>query len=315
MRLRGITDNGFNRMAKYITAQSTEPDYGDGTTPHFVKMSLEKANAEWTPEGWVINGDLNMMTCNLTRLPLIKSIEGNLNININNLTFLDGSPKEVGGSFDCSSNQLTSLEGAPQTVGSSFNCSRNELTSLLGCPTVGFNFDCSSNQLTSLEGAPHEIRGTFNCKNNLTIFTEEDVRAVCDVGWVIAVGGKNEPSSINKPDHDTKTVVYELLSNKLDEQVNEQLIQYDLPDDATDEDIEITGNKILEFFTNIENNKDIFINDNYDRTAADIIISNIDVIVSMIDELLEEYGYEYGSPDEVYEPFITEFNRIKEILS
>jgi hypothetical protein len=84
--------------------------------------------------------------------------EGDFYCHNNQLTSLEGSPKEVGGDFDCSSNQLTSLEGSPKEVGGNFDCSSNQLTSLEGSPKeVGGDFDCSSNQLTSLEGSPKEV--------------------------------------------------------------------------------------------------------------------------------------------------------------
>jgi len=37
------------------------------------------------------------------------------------------------------------------------------------------------NQLTSLVGAPEKVGGSFYCGNNAVKFTEEDVKAVCDV--------------------------------------------------------------------------------------------------------------------------------------
>ena len=46
----------------------------------------------------------------------------------NQLTSLDGAPKEVGGIFDCSGNKLTSLDGAPKEVGGGFYCEHNQLT-------------------------------------------------------------------------------------------------------------------------------------------------------------------------------------------
>ena len=85
----------------------------------------------------------------------------------NQLTSLEGVSKEVGGDFVCSHNQLTSLKGAPEKVGGSFYCSHNQLTSLEGAPKeLGWNFNCSSNQLTSLEGAPEKVGGNFDCSDN-----------------------------------------------------------------------------------------------------------------------------------------------------
>ena len=55
---------------------------------------------------------------------------------------------EVGGDFNCSYNQLTTLEGSPREVGGNFNCSYNQLTTLEGSPMeVGGNFYCNNNKL------------------------------------------------------------------------------------------------------------------------------------------------------------------------
>ena len=46
---------------------------------------------------------------------------------------------------------------------------------------VGGDFNCHENKLTSLQYAPKYIGGNFYCHNNIKKFTEEEVRAVCDV--------------------------------------------------------------------------------------------------------------------------------------
>ena len=58
------------------------------------------------------------------------------------------------GSFNCKYNQLTSLEGAPKEVQGHFNCSYNKLASLEGAPKeVDGNFICLNNlDLKSLKG-------------------------------------------------------------------------------------------------------------------------------------------------------------------
>jgi hypothetical protein len=90
---------------------------------------------------------------------------------------------KVGGDFYCGYNKLISLEGAPKEVGGYFNCSGNRITSLKGGPKeVGRDFYCYSNKLTSLEGAPKEVGGDFYCRPNPRKFTEEEVRAVSNVG-------------------------------------------------------------------------------------------------------------------------------------
>ena len=90
--------------------------------------------------------------------------------------------------FICSVNKLTTLENSPKTVGGSFYCGNNQLISLKGAPTyVGGEFGCGNNKLTSLEGAPKTVGGSFNCRYNPVKFTEEQVRAVCDVDGRIFV--------------------------------------------------------------------------------------------------------------------------------
>ena len=116
--------------------------------------------------------------------------KGDLNLNIMNLTKLPEMLKDitVDGDFYCGNNNLTSLKFAPSSVGGSFYCSSNELTSLEGAPTnVGRNFDCGFNNLTSLEGAPKSVGGNFWCEANTVKFTEEQVRAECDVKGKVIV--------------------------------------------------------------------------------------------------------------------------------
>ena len=78
---------------------------------------------------------------------------------------------------------LTSLPNdIPKYVGDNFWCDYNNLKSLQGAPKyVGGNFDCDDNKLTSLQGAPKYVGGYFSCSDNIKKFTEEEVRAVCDV--------------------------------------------------------------------------------------------------------------------------------------
>jgi hypothetical protein len=85
----------------------------------------------------------------------------------NQLTTLEGVPKEVGGGFYCHHNKLTTLEGVPKEIGGDFYCHHNQLTTLEGSPeVVGGDFYCRYNQLTTLEGAPKEVGGGFYCSNN-----------------------------------------------------------------------------------------------------------------------------------------------------
>lgn len=90
----------------------------------------------------------------------------------NQLTSLNGCPKEFPGGFDCSDNELTSLEGAPQKVSGRFDCSNNKLISLEGAPEyIGYHFTFSYNQLTSLKGAPWKVGGEIFCTGNYNLPT------------------------------------------------------------------------------------------------------------------------------------------------
>ena len=96
-----------------------------------------------------VDGDFWFNSKKLEKLPIrFGRVSGWFNCSYNQLTSLEGSPKEVGGSFDCSENRLTSLEGCPQRVGGNFKCYNSKLTSLEGCPKeVGGHFVCYSNKL------------------------------------------------------------------------------------------------------------------------------------------------------------------------
>ncbi len=121
---------------------------------------------------------------------------GDFDISGLGLTELPASLKhlKIGGTFDCSNNSLKFLTNAPTSVGLDFDCSTNSLTSLTGAPTsVGGSFYCSENDLKSLDGLIRTDRvrlsvgGYFYCYGNKVEFTEEQVRAVCDVTGKIYV--------------------------------------------------------------------------------------------------------------------------------
>jgi hypothetical protein len=121
------------------------------------------------PDGTVdVEGDVYLDYTGLKALPLkFSRVSGSFNCSSNQLTTLEGAPKEVGGYFNCQSNQLTTIEGAPKEVGGDFYCSYNQLTTLEGAPReVGGIFSCHHNQLTTLEGAPKEVGSAFYCSYN-----------------------------------------------------------------------------------------------------------------------------------------------------
>ena len=113
------------------------------------------------------DGDV-ILKCKMSSLPIyFNRVGGYFGCFNDELTTLEGAPREVGGNFICFSNKLTSLEGAPEKVGGHFDCGHNKLTSLEGSPReVGGDFSCVYNNLTSLEGSPREVGGDFSCSSN-----------------------------------------------------------------------------------------------------------------------------------------------------
>jgi len=93
----------------------------------------------------------------------------------------DGS-YDVDGGVDLSNTYLTKFPMKFGKVSGHFDCSYNKLITLKGAPIeVGKSFYAHYNKLTSLEGAPKKVGGAFNCFANTIKFTEDEVRAVCDV--------------------------------------------------------------------------------------------------------------------------------------
>ena len=118
-----------------------------------------------------VKGNVDLGNLKLTSLPLrFSRVGGYFFCSANQLTTLEGSPREVGGYFSCYSNHLTTLEGGPIEVGENFDCAFNNLTTLEGGPReVGRNFYCSFNHLTTLDGGPIEVGGGFYCSDNPVI--------------------------------------------------------------------------------------------------------------------------------------------------
>ena len=165
---------------KDILLESTAPNI---FVPRRIEGRVERLISLYVRNG--SKGDLDLDYLKLTVLPdMLKDITvgGDFLCRYNKLTSLINVPKSVGEDFDCSVNKLTSLINAPSSVGGYFDCSVNSLTSLEGAPkTVGGDFICYNNKLKSLTGAPKFVGGEFSCHTNPGKFTEQDVRAVCDV--------------------------------------------------------------------------------------------------------------------------------------
>jgi hypothetical protein len=137
---------------------------------------IERLCNKYGIENWTINsdglvdvdGDVDLSQYRLTKIPInFGRVRGYFYCYNNELTTLEGSPREVVGDFHCNNNGLTTLKGAPNRVVGDFSCGYNELTTLEGSPreVVG-DFHCSVNKLTTLEGAPSRVGGNFSCHDN-----------------------------------------------------------------------------------------------------------------------------------------------------
>jgi hypothetical protein len=116
---------------------------------------IERLCNEYEIKNWTINSDG------------LVDVDGDVDLNNKRLSKIPINFGRVGGGFSCSHNQLTTLEGAPREVGGDFGCHNNQLTTLEGAPReVGGGFYCSYNQLWTFKGAPEFIGDSFYCSGN-----------------------------------------------------------------------------------------------------------------------------------------------------
>ena len=100
---------------------ATNQDEGSNITgkhyqnKRFISQNGKKYDVLNLPEGFVVDGDLDLSHMGLTQLPDLSTIT-------------------VKGNFFCSHNELTSLKGAPKHVLGRVYCNYNHLKSLLDMP-------------------------------------------------------------------------------------------------------------------------------------------------------------------------------------
>ncbi len=140
----------------------------------YITQNGKKYDLNKLPDGFVIEGTLDLGRMGLTKLPNMShvKINGHFICSSNPLTSLAGAPKEVF-SFECEYTNITNLVGAPEFATNVY-VSHNRLTSLQGAPCVKFedgsysgDFDCSYNQLTSLRGLRTPWSSIYCSSNNL----------------------------------------------------------------------------------------------------------------------------------------------------
>jgi hypothetical protein len=126
---------------------------------------FKDSRAHYTPQGWVVPDSLHIDGMGLVAVPPIASVKGDLFMQDNKLTSLEGCPRKVPGDFQCGGNKLTTLEGGPDWVGEDYYCYGNKLKDLRGAPSyVGNDFYAYHNPLKSLEGKPRHIGGLFEAE-------------------------------------------------------------------------------------------------------------------------------------------------------
>lgn len=111
-----------------------------------------------------VNGDVNLSSRNLTKLPLkFRNVSGDFNCSSNKkLISLEGSPIFVGGNFNCTCCSLKSLQYGPTIVGDDYLCSHNQLSDLIGSPKkIKGDLECSYNPIKTFKGCPQRIIGKF----------------------------------------------------------------------------------------------------------------------------------------------------------
>ncbi len=167
-----------------------------------IKQNGSYYNVWDLPDGFVIDGDLDLSEMGLSHLPNLShvTVRGNFYCAFNQLTDLKGAPQTVGKNFYCFENQLETLRGCSQTVGGDFICSVNRLTGLTGGPqTVGGHFDCSHNELTDLKDGPLVVAKDYDCSHNhIAVLTgiPQNVRGDVDCSYNRLFSLKDAPQSI-----------------------------------------------------------------------------------------------------------------------
>lgn len=109
-------------------------------------------------------------------------------ITINGYFDCSGRSENVSGYNSFGRNQLKSLKNAPKVVKGMCYFMSLGLETLEGGPEyVSGDFECSYNNLKTLKGAPKFVGRNFYCNDNGVKFTEEQVRAVCNVRGTVFV--------------------------------------------------------------------------------------------------------------------------------
>ena len=95
-----------------------------------------------------VDEDVNLHNLGLEKLPLkFNKVNRWFNCSWNNLTTLEGSPKEINGDFYCDYNKLISFEFSPRIIRGDFKCSNNNIKSFEYFPKFVKYFNCDDNPI------------------------------------------------------------------------------------------------------------------------------------------------------------------------
>lgn len=128
------------------------------------KYNMNPAKVTYNPDGTIdYDGGVLLYNIDNGKIPFkFNVVNGYFYCDHNNLTTLEGAPREVHGYFSCDHNNLTTLEGGPSDVSGDFFCGHNSLTDLKGAPVrVRGSFECHCSSLQSINGCPEYLGDIF----------------------------------------------------------------------------------------------------------------------------------------------------------
>ena len=149
----------------------------------FENIDIDKICKKYGIENYIINPDgsidvdnyVNLYNKELKKLPIkFNKVNGYFDCSFNNLTSLEGSPKEVNSSFHCHNNKLISFEYAPKIIRGDFWCDDNNIKSFEYFPSfVKGYFWCSDNPIFEVWWLFGDIT-KIELLNDFDIFRDED---------------------------------------------------------------------------------------------------------------------------------------------
>ena len=152
------------------------------------KYNIE--NYTINPDGSIdVDGNVDLSYMKLVKIPLkFNKITGVFVCCGNQLTSLEGCPKEVGGGFNCSDNRITDLQGIPSGINGRLNCKNNNLTTLKGFPMIIYDsLNLQENPLSIIDSSI-EVRGeciyvgSTNLDFNIILLSQEELKILFEHG-------------------------------------------------------------------------------------------------------------------------------------